>query len=114
MEITMITSAEALPEIKLDEYGLLTQPQLWSKEVALSLANDLKIIPLTADHWKIINAMRKHYERFGVAPAMHNICHNNNKGEGWIHGLFGNCLNAWRVAGLPDPGEEAKAYLNDM
>jgi len=27
---------------------------------------------------------------------------------------FTTCLGAWRVAGLPNPGEEAKSYLNDM
>jgi tRNA 2-thiouridine synthesizing protein E len=26
--------------------------------------------------------------------------------------LFGGCLSLWRVAGLPDPGEEARAYLD--
>lgn len=109
----MNTAANAQAEIKLDEYGLLKHPQDWNKEVALVLANDLEIAPLTADHWKVIEAMRKHYERFGVAPAMHNICRANHQSEEWIHNLFGSCLNAWRVAGLPDPGEEAKAYLSD-
>jgi len=28
------------------------------------------------------------------------------------HMLFPSCLAAWRIAGLPDPGEEAKAYLS--
>lgn len=110
----MNTAAIILPSIKLDENGLLTQPENWNKEVALALANGLQINPLTANHWLVIEAMRKHYARFGVAPAIHNICHNNHQSETWVHDLFGSCFNAWRVAGLPDPGEEAKAYLNDM
>lgn len=110
----MKTSAYKLPEIQLDVDGLLINTQDWDNDIAIVLAHDLNINPLTADHWKIIGALRKHYDRFGVAPAMHNICHTNHKGEDWVHDLFGSCFNAWRVAGLPDPGEEAKAYLNDM
>lgn len=103
-----------LIEIKIDEYGLLKNPKDWNREVALVIAHDLGIDLLTADHWKVIDAMRLHFDRFGVAPAMHNICHTNHKREEWVHELFGSCFNAWRAAGLPDPGEEAKAYLSDM
>jgi dissimilatory sulfite reductase related protein len=110
----MNAAVKKLPDIELDEYGLLKQPQDWNKEVALVLAKSLDINRLTMDHWKVIDAMRKHYDMFGVAPAIHNICHSNQHSDEWVHGLFGTCLNAWRVAGLPDPGEEAKAYLNDM
>ncbi|RDH82536.1 MAG: hypothetical protein DIZ80_09630 [endosymbiont of Galathealinum brachiosum] len=110
----MSTAENILTEIQLDEYGLLKNTQDWNREVALTLANDLNIKLLTADHWKVIEEMRRHYVRFGVAPAIHNICHINHKSEEWVHELFGTCFNAWRIAGLPDPGEEAKAYLNDM
>jgi hypothetical protein len=26
--------------------------------------------------------------------------------------LFSDCRSLWRIAGLPNPGEEAKAYMN--
>lgn len=110
----MSNTAQILPEIHLDEYGLLKDPSLWSKEVAMVIANDLGVSPLGSHHWKVIHSLRQHFSRFGAAPAMHNICHSAHKSDIWIHDLFLNCLNAWRVAGLPDPGEEAKAYLNDM
>jgi len=110
----MNTAEIHLPEICLDQEGFLTSPENWNKEVALVLGHDLDIKILTADHWKIIDALRAHYTRFGVAPTIHNICHNFHKEEDWVHKLFFNCLNAWRISGLPDPGEEAKAYLSDM
>ena len=31
-----------------------------------------------------------------------------------VNELFGYCLVAWRVSGLPNPGEEAKSYLGGM
>jgi len=113
-EKTMNTAIKYLTDIEVDEYGLLRNPLNWNREIALVMAHDLGIDLLSADHWKVIDAIRTHYDRFGVAPAMHNICSVNHKNEKWVHDLFGSCFNAWRVAGLPDPGEEAKAYLNDM
>jgi len=101
-------------DIHLDQEGFLIPPESWNKEVALVLGKGLNITALTADHWKVIDALRLHYDRFGVAPAIHNICHSFHKDEDWVHNLFFNCLNAWRISGLPDPGEEAKAYLSDM
>lgn len=107
--------AEITPlHITLDQHGFLASPENWNREVALILSKDLGIDIITADHWKVIDALRLHYARFGVAPAIHNVCHSFHEKESWVHNLFINCLNAWRVAGLPDPGEEAKAYLSDM
>jgi tRNA 2-thiouridine synthesizing protein E len=45
---------------------------------------------------------------------MSAVCHRLGKEKFWVHDLFQSCLNAWRVAGLPNPGEEAKSYLSDM
>ncbi|MFW2374277.1 MAG: TusE/DsrC/DsvC family sulfur relay protein [Gammaproteobacteria bacterium] len=110
----MNTAATEQQLLALDEYGLLINPDDWNENVALTLATQLGIENLTADHWKVIQALRQHYEKFGSAPAMHNICRSNGQKSDWIHNLFNNCLNAWLVAGLPDPGEEAKSYLSDM
>ena len=97
---------------KLDDAGLIIDPNHWNEEVALILANSLGIEKLTEDHWLVIHELRKYYKKFGVAPAMQLICNQHKKDKSWVRNLFGMCLNAWCVAGLPDPGEEAKAYLN--
>lgn len=99
---------------QLDENGLLQHPEQWNPQLANHLASQLDITALNDDHWTVINELRGHYQRFAVAPAIHSICHKHQQDEFWVHQLFGNSLNAWRVAGLPDPGEEARAYLNDM
>ncbi len=101
-----------LPEI--DENGLLKDAQMWNESVARELAARDGIAVLTADHWKIIHSLREYYAKFGVAPAMSQICHVYGRDWHWAHDLFHTCLGAWRVAGLPDPGEEAKSYLSDM
>jgi TusE/DsrC/DsvC family sulfur relay protein len=104
--------AEALPE--LDEVGLLKHPQQWNEQVAEELARMSGIAELSHDHWLVIFALRDYFKKFGVAPAMKHVCSSFQKESLWVHDLFGSCLNAWCVAGLPDPGEEAKSYLSDM
>lgn len=106
-----MSQVSKLPEF--DEDGLIIDPSRWDEEVAEVIADKLKI-QLGAEHWVAIYALRNYFTRFGVAPPISNICRENAKDKHWIHNLFGSCLNAWRVAGLADPGEEAKSYLSDM
>lgn len=108
---TVLESRSTLP---LDEDGLLIDPTLWNESVAQDIAKQLGIAELNEGHWKVIHALREHYEKFGVAPAMSHICRRQGKEWQWAHELFHTCLNAWRIAGLPNPGEEAKSYLSDM
>jgi tRNA 2-thiouridine synthesizing protein E len=110
----MNTAEKFIPLPSVDENGLLINPDDWDEHIAVGIAYRIGITRLTPDHWKVINALRQHYDRFGVAPAMHNVCHRHGQDDAWVHKLFNTCLDAWRVAGLPDPGEEARAYLSDM
>ena len=100
--------------LEFDDDGLLTDPSQWSEAAAMEIARREGIARLTEDHWEVIRTLRGHYARFGVAPAMIQVCRAHGQGRNWVHDLFFTCLGAWRVAGLPNPGEEAKAYLNDM
>lgn len=109
----MDTRSDSVDVPKFDEDGLIIDPSCWSEEIAEITADRLHI-QLGAEHWVAIYALRNYFTRFGVAPPISSICRNNGKDKHWIHRLFGSCLNAWRVAGLADPGEEAKSYLNDM
>ncbi len=103
-----------VPRAEFDEYGLLKDPSQWNEKLAREIARDEGIVELTADHWEVIHELREHYAGFGVAPAMSHVCHKHGKDRQWIHDLFHTCLGAWRVAGLPNPGEEAKSYLSGM
>jgi len=110
----METALQSFPLPELDEGGLIRDPKIWNERVAEELARMLDIDELNADHWRVIHALRDYYNQYGVAPAMKHVCKSFNKDSLWVHDLFGSCLNAWCVAGLPDPGEEAKSYLSDM
>lgn len=107
------TTAILAPEL-FDEDGLVREFSLWSESLAEAIAQDAGVGPLTAAHWKILLAMREHYAKLGVAPAMHRVCHDAGIERQQVNDLFGYCLIAWRIAGLPNPGEEGKAYLSGM
>jgi len=99
--------------VLFDDDGLLIDPSAWNEELAREIARDCEVGELTPDHWDVIHVLREHYARFGVAPAMSQVCRRLEHGRHYVHDLFQTCLNAWRVAGLPNPGEEAKSYLSD-
>jgi TusE/DsrC/DsvC family sulfur relay protein len=110
----METIVKELVDVELDEDGMLIDPAAWNKSVARAMARELGIGELNEDHWQIIAALRDHYAQNHVATAITTILRSHGKDWEWIHDLFQTSLNAWRVAGLPNPGEEAKSYLSDM
>jgi TusE/DsrC/DsvC family sulfur relay protein len=113
MMIMSAPSGTPAPEL-FDEDGLIRDFTSWTEPLAEFLAQEAGINRLSEEHWKIIRAMREHYKRLGAAPAMHRVCHDAGIERQQVNKLFGYCLVAWRVAGLPNPGEEAKSYLSDM
>jgi TusE/DsrC/DsvC family sulfur relay protein len=97
---------------EFDDDGLLVDARSWNEALAQQIADRYDIGALTDEHWEVIRSLREHYAKFGAAPAMIRICQTHNRDRHWVHNLFHTCLNAWRVAGLPNPGEEAKSYLS--
>ena len=108
------TQHHEIRNARFDESGLLLNPREWDEELAQQIAYREGVGSLTDAHWRIIYALRTHYAHFAVAPAMSQVCLDEGMQKYCGHELFHTCLTAWKVAGLPDPGEEARAYLNDM
>ena len=98
----------------LDEDGLLRDFNAWTEALAEALARDSGVAELTETHWKIIRARRENFGRSGATPTMHRVCRDAGVERRQVNELFGYCLVAWRVSGLPNPGEEAKSYLSGM
>lgn len=94
-----------------DQDGFLLSPELWTREMAESLAGD-NVGRLTDAHWNIIEFMRDRYLRLGALPPMQRVCRELGYGRDAVRGLFGGCRQLWRVAGLPNPGVEALTYMD--
>jgi dissimilatory sulfite reductase related protein len=69
------------------------------------------VAPLTDTHWKVIHHIRERFFRVGGVPAMRLVCRATGLSKPHLQHLFGGCRTIWRIAGLPNPGEEAKAYF---
>jgi tRNA 2-thiouridine synthesizing protein E len=84
----------------------------WGRELAQTMAAAEGLGPLDERHWRLIGFLRGHYRRLGAMPPMRRVCRATGLSREQVKQLFGGCLSLWRVAGLPDPGEEARAYLD--
>ncbi len=97
-------SAALQPEA-LDQEGFLKQISNWTREAAHELAQRNDLGPLTADHWKIIEFVRKYYLAHGEGPPIVKIGKAVGMSAAEICRLFpcGVARGAYRLAGLPRP-----------
>jgi tRNA 2-thiouridine synthesizing protein E len=96
-----------------DEEGYLTNPDDWSKDVALHLAKSVGIGDLTRDHWDVVNFLKDYYSEYQVAPmikiltkAMADKMGKDKKEVSkYLYELFpaGPAKDACKIAGLPKP-----------
>ena len=94
-----------------DEDGFLMDQALWSEQLASQIAREEGVRELTAAHWMVIEHIREKFFRLGALPNIRRVCKATSLSRAQLHNLFGGCITIWRVSGLPNPGEEAKAYL---
>ena len=97
--------------LNFDEDGFLINSSAWSRETARLIAEMDAIGALGPDHWSIIFYLREQYLEKGSIPVMSHACRVMHLQKYAVEGLFGGCREAWRIAGLPNPGEEAKSYM---
>jgi len=102
---------QSQPPVEMDADGFLIHPKQWSRQVAQMLADLDGIGRLGPDHWAVIYYLREHWESYGAIPPITQACRTQHLGEHAAHKLFGGCREAWRIAGLPNPGEEAKSHM---
>lgn len=86
----------------------------WDVTHATALAREHGVGELTEAHWRVLHALRALYREFGVAPSIAQLHDRTGLDAEAIDRLFGNPYVAWRIAGLPHPGEEAEAYMRNQ
>ena len=99
------------PEILFDAEGFIRNPTAWDRTLGATLAAREGIASLTESHWRVLEALRKHYFEIGGVPVMRHICRDAGLQEHCVSELLEDPRRAWRIAGLPNPGEEARRYL---
>ncbi|AGA91081.1 dissimilatory sulfite reductase (desulfoviridin), gamma subunit [Thioflavicoccus mobilis 8321] len=104
-------TAKPLRLLPLDADGFVIDPLLWSPGMSRAIARRDNM-RLTPEHWWIIHSMREHYLASGAIPPASHICRSQGLDRYAVRRLFGSCREAWRVAGLPNPGTEVLNYMN--
>ena len=100
---------KALP---LDDDGFLLDRSLWNRTLAQQLADRGGLGQLGETQWMIIDYVRDKYFRLGAMPPTRNMCRKLGVDRDAVQTAFGSCRNLWQVAGLPNPGGEAIAYMS--
>jgi len=100
------------PEGLFDRDGFLLEPEIWTPDLAARIAWLDGVAELTPKHWEVIRHVRKQFQATGALPVMRLVCRAAGLDRHKAHKLFSSCKGLWRVAGLPNPGEEAKAYMD--
>jgi tRNA 2-thiouridine synthesizing protein E len=84
----------------------------WTEQMAENLAEADGLGRLGEEHWRVIRYLREHFVQYGAAPPMHLACVHSSLDPHCVERLFNGAREAWRIAGLPDPGAEAKTYMD--
>lgn len=94
-----------------DSDGFLIDSSSWSEGLADRIARNDGLGELTETQIGLLHALRREYSKHGAVTALSHVCHLTGQNANCMQYLFPNPREVWRVAGLPNPGEEAKAYL---
>ena len=102
----MTTAVESMKQgLVLDADGYLQNLDSWDVRVAEQLAVREGIGELTGEHWKLITAIRLHYERTGMSPLCRDIIREAGFTKDDTYRLFPSSgyRSAYKLAGLPKP-----------
>ena len=98
--------------LPFDSDGFLPEGHPWSKGTSRTIAAMDDIGPLTQQHWAIIFYLREHHLSYGALPPMSQTCRTLGMGRETVQRLFGGCREAWRIAGLENPGSAALNHMH--
>ncbi len=91
--------------VEVDAEGFLTDPGLWTEDMAPALARREGIDPLTAAHWSLIRVVRRQYHETGAAPNVRALSKIAGVSVKDLYRLFpkGPAKTAAKLAGVPKP-----------
>ena len=94
-----------------DPDGFLLDPAMWSESLANRIARNDGLGELSELQIGLLLALRREYAKHGSVTALSHVCHLTGQSADCMQRLFPTPREAWRIAGLPNPGEEAKSYM---
>lgn len=98
-------------KLAIDEEGYLVNFDDWEEAVANALAVREGLADLTDDKLAALRFIREYYKKYNYFPILNAICKNIHKPRNCVQEDFLNALLAWKLAGLPKPGEPIHSLL---
>lgn len=105
------TLTENKPEFDAD--GFMLNPDQWSETWANSHTQAKGLDPLSPEQLELLHNLRAEFAKTQAIFAYSHVCHISGEDPNCMQELFPSPLDAWKLAGLPNPGEEAKAYMSN-
>ncbi|MBD3610756.1 MAG: TusE/DsrC/DsvC family sulfur relay protein [Gammaproteobacteria bacterium] len=96
----------------LDDDGFLVHPKNWTQQTAQQIADHVGVQELSSRHLQIVQFIRDYYFELGGYVTPRRVCSELDVDKAAMKQFFGSCINVWKIAGLPNPGEEARAYMS--
>ena len=90
--------------VDVNEEGFMTNPDQWTPEIAVVIAQDEGIAELTDSHWTVINYCRANAEN-GNSPTLRNISKGAGVSTKEVFKLFpkGPAKKIAKISGLGKP-----------
>ena len=97
--------SDILANVAFNAEGFMTDPKQWTKEIAVELAKQEGIDPLTDAHWKIIDFCRTTGLATGKSPTLRQITVGTGVSTKDLFALFpkGPAKKVAKVSGLGKP-----------
>lgn len=101
----MATREIASATVQVDAEGFMTNPNEWSREIAIEIAHEEGIPDLSSEHWKIIDFCRTAGQASGKAPTLRQITNGAGVTTKELFSLFpkGPAKKVARISGLGKP-----------
>ena len=101
----MPTRTLAGTTVDVNEEGFFTEPEEWTKEMAVELAKEAGIDELTPDNWTVLEFMRSQYFEKGTGPTVRVLGKTSGVSVKELYLLFpkGPAKMAAKIAGIPKP-----------
>jgi TusE/DsrC/DsvC family sulfur relay protein len=97
-------------KIDIDEDGFLVRLEDWTETIAGVLAGREGIADLSEDQLDILKFMRTYYVKYNFYPIVRYVCKNVHQPKNCVTDKFMDPVQAWKIAGLPNPGEDVNMF----
>jgi tRNA 2-thiouridine synthesizing protein E len=104
-----MTSKDAI-RVVVDEAGFLVDREDWTEEVARVLAAMEGIGELSREQFDILQYLRTYYREHAFFPIIRSVCAKVHQPRTCVTDRFSDPVTAWKIAGLPYPGEEVNRF----